>query len=67
MFEKLNDFIPGVHNFEFTIETSYGNYIGYTKCLSDAFVKAEAMASMMIYPHIEIKYINGDLIKAYNL
>lgn len=67
MFEKLNDFIPGVHNFEFTVETSYDSYIGYTQSLSDAFVKAESLASMMIYPHIEIRYINGDLIKAYDL
>ena len=67
MFEKLNNFISGTHNFEFTVETLDGNYIGYTRCLSDACVAAEFLASFLTYSYIEIKNLNGDVIKAYDL
>ena len=67
MFTELNSYIPGVHNYYYDISTGDGEYRGYAVSIPEAVQEANSWASLAIYPHIELYYLNGNLIRSWDL
>lgn len=67
MLNELMDYVPGVHNYYYDISTGDGEYRGYAVSIPEAVREANSWASLSINPHIELFYLNGQLIKSWDL